>query len=152
MAAANGALKLPRLPTDTTCMAAAPDTGVRASELDTVSPELVLVDPRLAASARALLPDPAETLARPDRSARVRRRVFPVSFPDDGLSSFEADATSAEARERLMDGAVDSEVMGSLAPSGRHFRRPTTLIPTSSAASAVALFVLQLYMGHGALG
>jgi hypothetical protein len=139
--------------TDVSRMAAAPDTGVTVSERDAVSPELALVDPRLAASARVLLPDPDDTLAPAGQSTRTRRRLSPVSVLDHGFFSYEnAEATSAEARQRLMDSGIDSEVMGSQVPAGRHVRRCTTLIPTSSAAASVVLFVLQLYVSRGALG
>ena len=57
-----------------------------------------------------------------------------------------------EARERLMRAGVDSEVLGSMVPRVRMFRRRATLVPALAAASAVALFVLQLYVAQGALG
>jgi hypothetical protein len=146
-------------------MAAAPGTGVTTSELfDAFSPELVLVDSDLAARARALLPDPndgrepppsvptgsGDALTRPAQAKSQKPRVFPISFPDNG-SVLEAGAAS-DALQRLMENAVDSEVHGSQVSSQRHSWRFATLVPTSSAAVATSLLVLQLYLSAGSLG
>lgn len=118
-------------------MAAAPDL---------VSPELVLVDPQLAAYSRALLTVPADALSRLYEPLHPRREPLPVSVPGDaGVDA------SAEARERPMEGAFDSEVLGSLMPSRKHFRRRASLIPATAAATSVTLLVIQLYLSHGKL-
>jgi hypothetical protein len=118
-------------------MAAAPDL---------VSPELVLVDPQLAAYTRALHADPAGAFSHVEDPLPSGREPPPVSVPGDaGVDA------SAEARERLMEGALDSEVLGSLAPSREHFRRRARLIPATAAATSVTLLVLQLYLSHGKL-
>ena len=134
-------------------MAAKPAAGVGASALENLSPELVLVDPSLAASARARLPerDDSRDLAWAGTSARTRPpQVYPASFRDYG-PLFEV-ALNGEALQRLLQGAVDSEVLGSLVPSSRPFRRRTTFVPTSAAAASVALFVVQLFLSQGRLG
>jgi hypothetical protein len=51
-----------------------------------------------------------------------------------------------------MEGGLDSEILGSLVPSGKHVRRRATFIPAAAAATAVALFVVQLYLNQGKLG
>jgi hypothetical protein len=104
------------------------------------------------------LPDPltveesasaATTDTAPAREqASARPSLFPFSFPDNGrfLGVREAGARTSRA-ERV----PDPKVVGAFAPTREHLRRVTTLIPTSSAAAAVALLVVQLYLGHGAL-
>lgn len=115
-----------------------------------LSPELVLVDPDLAACARPLLPRPADLLDRSAQSAPPTRPVFPVPFQDNGRFSFESGATAAEARQRLLD-AVDPEITSVPGRPGKPVRRLGTLIPTGSAAASVALLLLQLYTGQGTL-
>ena len=135
-------------------MAAKPAAGVGAPALENLSPELVLVDPSLAASARARLPerDDSRDLAWAGTSARTRPpQVYPASFRDYG-PLYEVALTNGEALQRLLQGAVDSEVLGSLVPSRRLFRRRTTFVPTSAAAASVALFVVQLFLSQGRLG
>ena len=70
--------------------------------MNTVSPELVLVDPELAASARALLPPPADCLAR---RAQVETRPSAArSSPVDG---------NGADRERRRSGSARSGKVGS---------------------------------------
>jgi hypothetical protein len=101
------------------------------------------------------LPDPEESgsaattdTAQAQEQAFARPSLFPFSFPDNGrfLGVREAGARASRA-ERVLD----PNVVGSFGPTREHFRRVTTLIPTSSAAVAVAFLVVQLYLGHGAL-
>jgi hypothetical protein len=77
----------------------------------------------------------------------ARPALFPFSFPDDGRFLGVREAAQTSQAERVLE----PYVIGSFGPTREHLRRVTTLIPTSSAAAAVALFVLQLYLGHGAL-
>jgi hypothetical protein len=116
-----------------------------------LSPELVLVDPCLAPSARALLPDPPSTVARMRRSAPRSRQASVLPSAEHGLGPSVELQTVVHARRRLMEGGVESEVFGSLPRATKHFRRRATLIPTSSAATAVVLLVLQLWIGEGTL-
>ena len=83
---------------------------------DVLSPELVLVDPRLAERARALL-----------RECR--------------------DESAEEARRRLLEVVVDSDVVDGDLTSVERFRRLTMLVATSSAAAAGAVAVLQAVSG-----
>jgi hypothetical protein len=50
-----------------------------------------------------------------------------------------------------MERALDSEVLGSLVPPRRRFRRRATFIPATAAAVAVALLVVQLSVNQGKL-
>jgi hypothetical protein len=144
-------LELEWLVADIRSMAAAPSGGVTTpARLDIVSPELVLVDPLLGAHARAFLSDSADTLSRIAQSPPDGGEPLPASIRDGGAWPH-ADDASADARERLMDGALDSEVLGSIVPYGRQFRRRATLIPATSAATSVALFVVQVYLSQGRL-
>jgi hypothetical protein len=67
-----------------------------------VSPELVLVDPRLATDARGLLSDPEDTVARLERqsSRDSAERPLPVESVDPGSS---ADEEVAGALWRLTE-------------------------------------------------
>ena len=130
-------------------MAAAP-RSCDVAKLDVVSPELVLVDPELAIPARTSLPASERQSAQHELKPAAAAPVKPLAMSlHRGAFSDDARAT-AEARQRLMDGAVVSEVLGALAQVN-HFRRRATLIPSSSAASSVGILVLQLYLGHGHL-
>lgn len=60
-------------------------------------------------------------------------------------------ALRRDARRRLMQAGLEADSWGEPASSRRR-PRITTLVPTSSAAVAVALLVLQLFLGQGNLG
>jgi len=74
-------------------------------------------------------------------SARVSERALALQ-----LLAAEA-ALETEARQRLLEAGIAAEF-----PSAHRWKfRATTLIPTISAATAVVLLVLQLYLGAGTL-
>jgi hypothetical protein len=124
-------------------------TTTNRTDRGEVSPEVVLVDPDLAASARPLhVPHEQPPTRRAeravddeDRYSSIPRR-HPVAQPD---------GRAIQARQRLLDAGIASDVLGSMVPRGGHFRRSATLIPAISAASSVILLVLQLYLGQGTL-
>ena len=118
-------------------------------EPEVLSPEVVLVDPVLAPSAVPFLERDASVPWLGERGVgdKGQRHVSgePASSPlseDPGL----------EARRRLMDAGIASDVRGSMIPRGRRYRRRATLIPALSAATSVALLILQLYVANGTLG
>ena len=156
-------------------MAAAPETGVTTSEVfGALSPELALVDSDLASWARALLPDVPEAsslrtsspdplpivpelavaqepIAAPPPERRSKAQVFPVTFPDNG--TFVEARSSSDALNRLVDYADAPEIdTPRVEQSPPDPRRRLTIVPTSSAATATALLLLQLYVGSGTLG
>jgi hypothetical protein len=128
-------------------MSAAPTNGV-ITQSDVMSPELVLVDPELGLRLRTLhdschlaVPasevDPQET-DPPWAPVRHDTAVALALSPDE------------EARRRLINGSGDPEVVAQLGRATA-FRRRATLIPSTSAAISVALFVFQLFLDQGRL-
>lgn len=59
-------------------------------------------------------------------------------------------AAHEDARRRLMRAGLESDAWGAPGPA-RPGRRIRTLVPTSSAAVAVGLLVLELFLGQGSL-
>jgi len=60
-------------------------------------------------------------------------------------------ALELEAARRLMDAGIAADLWDT--PEGSRWAlRATTLVPSGAAAAAVALFVVQLYVGGGSLG
>jgi len=105
-----------------------------------VSPELVLVDPLLATSARSLLPNPEDTFARLEQRRQVDRVQPPlaVSNPDRPLT---ADEEIGAARRRITElSEVDP-------PKQRRKLRLVTLVSVSAAWSAIGLLIADLQLG-----
>jgi hypothetical protein len=111
---------------------------------DLLSPELVLVAPELPAYPREPLEVPA------DAYSPLREPDAPDREPSSDAVPIAHGQAISEARKRLMEAGVESDVLGSLVPR-KHFRRRARLVPASAAATSVALLVLQLYLSHGAL-
>ena len=87
-----------------------PATGqmLRTDQLEIVSPELVLVDPRLAADTRGLLSDPDDTVARLEQQSSLdsAEQPLPVGSVDRGFS---ADEEVVAALRRITElSAVES--------------------------------------------
>jgi hypothetical protein len=99
-----------------------------------LSPELALVDADLAAWARSL--------PNPPLSARSASATTPRPKITPGLAN--------SARSRLMEGALADEVLSLIEPP-RRLRRRVSLVASSSAAGAVALFVAQLVLTRGSV-
>ncbi len=119
-------------------MAAAHDVFVPA-ELEIMSPELVLVDPRLSTRARKLLADPGETLARMGRRpSQSHARELESAANADLASSSDEDVGAALRRITEL-----SEVV----PPKRRRRRLLTLVTGVGAASAGGLLALDLQLG-----
>jgi hypothetical protein len=68
-----------------------------------VSPELVLVDPRLATDARALLSNPDETIERLEQEALLDSAEPPAVGESDLDPSSSAEEEVAAARQRLTE-------------------------------------------------
>jgi hypothetical protein len=109
--------------------------------IDPLSPELVLVDAELAKLARSLLPERAHG-EQPPVTGAGESRAAAVDELRPG-----AEVALKRARQRLLDGAVMSEILAE-----SQCRRRITVIPTASAAVAVVLLVTQLYLNQGHLG
>ncbi len=119
-------------------MSAAHDVSVRA-ELDLLSPELVLIDPRLSIGARNVLADPEDTLARILRRATLGDgRSFTSGTNADPASSTDEDI--AAARRRITE-------LSEVVPPKPRRRRFLTLVAVAGTSSALALLLLDLQLG-----
>ena len=119
-------------------MSAAHDVSVSA-ELEILSPELVLVDPRLSIGARNLLADSKDTLARiARRPTRSHGRELTSGTNADPASSTEEDVGAALRRITEL-----SEVV----PPKPRRRRFLTLVAVAGASSAGGLLLLDLQLG-----
>ncbi len=119
-------------------MSAAHDVSVRA-ELEILSPELVLVDPRLSIGARNLLADPEDTLARILRRPTLGHgRRFTSGTNADPAASTDEDIGAA--RRRITE-------LSEVVPPKPRRRRFLTLVAVAGTSSAVALLVLDLQLG-----
>ena len=119
-------------------MPAAHDLHVPA-ELELLSPELALVDPRLSLHARTLLVDPGETLAQIVRTPTPPLgRELESGTNVDPASSEEEDVAAALRRITEL-----SEVV----PPKPRRRRLLPLVALAGTSSAVGLLVLDLQLG-----
>lgn len=125
-------------------------TPLRDGATELVSPELALVDAELAASLRPLLPDPGER-DDPQTEAAPLNPHAQWEAGTEEPARVETEVVMSEARDRLMWYAVDGEPLGPRTETRRCLRRRATLVPSLSAASAVALFLTQLYTSQGTL-
>jgi hypothetical protein len=123
---------------DTSHMAAAAELGASA-QLESVSPELVLVDPRLAVGARALLSDPEDTLARLGQG-------FPGSQAEPPLLAWKVDPASS-ADEEVGAALRRITELSEVEPPQRRRRRLVGVVSLMAAWSAVAVFVADLQLG-----
>lgn len=126
-----------RLPADESRVTAVVDL-LASPQLDVVSPELVLIDPRLAMGARALLSDPDETLARLGQRSPLNKAelLLPV-WNVDPTSSADEDVSAALRRITELS---DVEPM-------RPRRRLLSRVAVTAAWAAVVLFVADLQLG-----
>ncbi len=119
-------------------MSAAHDVSVPAA-LEILSPELVLVDPRLSIAARNLLAEPGDTLAR------IGRRPTPGHGREltSGTNAGPASSTEEDVGAALRRITELSEVV----PPKPRRRRLLTLVAVAGASSAVGLLLLDLQLG-----
>ena len=119
-------------------MPAAHDLHVPA-ELELLSPELALVDPRLSLHARTLLGEPGEAIAQIVRTATPPLgRELESGTNVDPASSAEEDVAAALRRITEL-----SEVV----PPKPRRRRLLPLVALAGTSSAVGLLVLDLQLG-----
>ncbi len=104
-----------------------------------VSPELVLVDPRLAIGARALLSEREGMLARlgPQSPPNQPEPLLPVWNVDPASS---ADEGISAALRRITE-------LSEVEPPNRRTRRLVSLVAVTAAWGSVALFVANLELG-----
>jgi hypothetical protein len=85
-------------------------------------------------------------LSAADHSVHAARVGTPASRALARSIAADEAAVRQDARRRLLQAGIESEAFG------RERSRVATLLPTSSAAAAVALLLLQLFLGQGSLG
>ena len=120
------------------------------TERGEVSPEVVLIDPDLAASAGPLLVSHEQPRKQAAEGASKEEHRYSSLFPVRPALAH-PDARAIQARQRLLEAGIASDVLGSMVPRRRRLRRRATLIPAISAASSAGVLVLQLYLGQGTL-
>ncbi len=119
-------------------MAAAGDL-LTPARLEIVSPELVLVDPRLATAARALLFHPGDTFARVGQMSRMSRAQA------SGPASNAAQASSVD--EEIGAALRRITELSEVEPPRRRRRRLISLVAALAATSALAMLVIDLQLG-----
>jgi len=119
-------------------MAAAGDLLTPARR-EIVSPELALVDPRLATAARALLFHPEDTFARVGHLSRMSRAQASVPVSNAAQASSVEEEIGAALR-RITE-------LSEVEPPRRRGGRLISLVAALAATSAVAMLVIDLQLG-----
>jgi len=119
-------------------MSAANDAFV-PTELEILSPELVLVDPRLSLHARNLLGEPGDTLVRMGRGP-TPSHGRELESGTNAEPAFSTDEDLGGALRRIME-------LAEVAPPKPRRRRLLTLVAGVGTSSAVGLLVLDLQLG-----
>ncbi|MBA2633627.1 MAG: hypothetical protein H0U86_11615 [Chloroflexi bacterium] len=106
---------------------------------EVVSPELVLVDPRLAMEARAALQNPHDTFARLEQRLPVGQATPQAVVPSADRAST-TDEEIGAARRRISE-------LSEVEPPTQRRARLVTLVSVAAAWCAVALLIADLKLG-----